>query len=90
MNRYIDHPILSLSFCLNKSSTMEIPKLVCDLCQASFTLKSYLQKHLNNHVLNLKEEKHVFSLVNPLESTKMMKFTCDLCRASFTLKDKLQ
>ena len=68
---------------------MEIPKLVCDSCQASFTMKSYLQKHLNNHVLNLKEENHVFSLVNRFESAKVMKFTSNLCRASYTLKEKL-
>ena len=42
---------------------MEITKLTCDLCQCSFATKHNLQKHLNTHVLHLKEQKLVFNKV---------------------------
>ena len=60
---------------------MKMSKLTCDLCQASYTMKHDLKKHLNTHVIHLKEQQIVFSEVNSyLSIMNIITFTCDLCK----------
>ena len=70
---------------------MENTKSTCDLCQASYTMKHNLQKHLNAHISHLNEQQCV-SVIKSYQSTtiKTIKFTCDLCKVSYPLIGKLQ
>ena len=64
---------------------MEISKFTCDLCQAAYTIKDNLERHLDTHVLHLKEQTLVFSEVKPQGPTIKI-----ICSSLFTNASNLK
>ena len=63
---------------------MEITKLKCDLCQSSYAIKHNLQKHLNTHVLHLKE--NVKSYESTTKTNTFMNTFTEMKKLEFGIK----